>query len=512
MRSAVIFLFVIAISAASFPINAQHHDPDAKTISADANLGEINFPTSGPADAQKHFIRGVLLLHSFEYGSAQKAFAEARRLAPDFVMAAWGEAMTYNHSIWGEQDQDAALAALARLAPTAAERRAKAPTLREKMYMDAVEKLYLDGTQLETYESYSKAMEAITKQFPDDIEARAFYSLSLLGLTGTVRNTENYMRGAAIAEEIFAVNRKHPGALHYLIHAYDDPTHAPLGLRAARLYGTVAKGASHAQHMPSHIFFALGMWDDAISANIDSMKTARDAGQGGYHPLHWLEHAYLQIGKDQEAAKLVAIVEQDMKKNASRYARSHLARVRATYLVESTSSPDPSFLEPVDSAGFGAASEFSGHDLAIGLELVERKDLVGARSALKRLRARVAADRKSLASSKAVAARYDGMSQTDIDIAEVMGMMLDAAIDFAAGKKDESIRKAVAAAEAEDKLIFEYGPPMTVKPPWELAGELFAKAGRQKEAADAFERALKRYPNRRISNAGLRQANSSTTK
>ncbi|MGH9948953.1 MAG: hypothetical protein ACRD6X_17405 [Pyrinomonadaceae bacterium] len=504
-----IFLAIFAFTGSSL---AQHHDPTAKTLSTNAELGEISFPTSGPAEAQKLFIRGVLLLHSFEYASAQSAFAEARRLAPDFAMAAWGEAMTYDHRIWGEQNRSAALAALARLGATPAERRAKAPTLREKMYLDAVEKLYGEGSQTEVAEAYSRAMEAITKQFPDDIEARAFYALSLLGLTGTTRNTENYMRGAAVAEEIFAVNRKHPGALHYLIHAYDDPVHAPLGLRAARLYGTVAKGASHAQHMPSHIFFALGMWDDAISANIDSMKTARDAGQGGYHPLHWLEHAYLQIGKEQEAAKLVSIIEEDVKKNASRYARSHLARARATFLVESNSTPAPSMFEPVDSTGFASASEFSGHDLAIGLKLVRMKDLTAARAALERLRARLAADQQSLAKNKEVAERYDASSQSDIDITQVMEMMLDAAIEFAAGKKDGAIRKAVSAAEMEDKLVFEYGPPMTVKPPWEFAGEMYIEMGRQKDAVDAFEHALKRYPNRRISVAGIRAANAALAK
>lgn len=512
MRSAAVSLFLFIVISATYSANAQQNEQISNASSALVDLGEISFPTSGPAESQKHFIRGVLLLHSFEYARAQKEFAEARRLAPDFAMAAWGEAMTYDHRIWGEQDQKAALASLARLGATPGERRAKAPSLREKLYMDAVEKLYGEGSRSEVAESYSNAMEALTKQFPEDIEARAFYALSLLGLTGTERNTENYMRGAAVAEEIFAVNRKHPGALHYLIHAYDDPTHAPLGLRAARLYGTVAKGASHAQHMPSHIFFALGMWDEAISANIASMKTAREGGQGGYHPLHWLEHAYLQIGKDQKAAKLVSTVEDDIKKNPSRSARSHLAMARATYLVESSGPPAPSMLERVDSAGFAAATAFSGHDLAIGLTFVERNDLAGARMALERIRSGLDADRKTLAKKKEVADRYDGFSQSDIDITQVMEMMLDSAIDFAAGEKDEAIRKAVAAAEAEDKLIFEYGPPMAVKPPWEFTGEMYVKTGRPKEAVEAFQRSLKKYPNRRISMAGLRTATTDLTK
>ena len=128
------------------PAAAQHHDISSGEQHPSAeNLGEISFPTSGPADAQKHFIRGVLLLHSFEYGRARTAFAEASRIAPGFAMAYWGEAMTHNHSIWAEQDRDEAIAVLNRLAPTPAERAAKAPKLREKLYFAAVEKLYGEG-------------------------------------------------------------------------------------------------------------------------------------------------------------------------------------------------------------------------------------------------------------------------------------------------------------------------------------------------------------------------------
>src|SRR5215207_115214 len=329
VSTAIIFSLLIFSTFAE----AQHHDAAAAASVSAVDLGKIDFPTSGPAEAQKHFIEGVLLLHSFEYARARRAFAEASRIAPDFALAYWGEAMTHDHRIWGEQDRSAGMAALGRLGPTAAERRAKAPTEREKMYLDAVEKLYEEGTELQVAGAYSTAMAALAKRFPADLEAQALYSLSILGLTGTTRNTENYMKAAAVAEQIYKKNPLHPGALHYLIHSYDDPTHASLGLRAARAYGTVARSASHAQHMPSHIFFALGMWEDSITANTASMKTARDEGVGGYHPLHWLEHAYMQIGRDDEAAKLLAIVEDDAKTNTSQINRTYLALCRATMLV-----------------------------------------------------------------------------------------------------------------------------------------------------------------------------------
>ena len=492
----------------AFNAQAQHHVPSANEPVGIVDLGEIRFPTSGPAEAQAHFIRGVLLMHSFEYDRARRAFIEARTAAPKFAMAYWGEAMTHNQAIWGEQDRGAALAALARLGATPAERLAAAPTEREKLYLSAVELLYVDGDQRQIYAAYSNAMGELARRYPDDLEARAFYALSLLGLTGDVRNTENYMRGAAVAEEVFEANRKHPGAIHYLIHAYDDPAHAPLGLRVARIYGTVARGASHAQHMPSHIFFALGMWDDSIGANTASMKTARDAGSGGYHPLHWLEHSYLQTGRDDEAAKLVAIVEDDAGKNPSAYARTHLAMCRATWLAETKGSGPATMLKAVDSTGISSVDVFAGHEMAIGLAYIQKKDLPSARLSLANLIRRIAAAKTVPPVSGVAVSRYSTVSQSDLDIASVTEQILDASIKFAEGKHDDAIRMITAAGEAEDNLVFEYGPPATVKPAWEAAGEMLLASGRKTEAIDAFRRVLKRYPNRKLSNEGLKKADS----
>src|SRR5215207_6641940 len=126
VSTAIIFSLLIFSTFAE----AQHHDAAAAASASAVDLGKIDFPTSGPAEAQKHFIEGVLLLHSFEYARARRSFQEASRIAPGFALAYWGEAMTHDHRIWGEQDQAAALAELNRLAPTAPERRSKAPTER----------------------------------------------------------------------------------------------------------------------------------------------------------------------------------------------------------------------------------------------------------------------------------------------------------------------------------------------------------------------------------------------
>ena len=502
VNGGMLLFFVLS----AFMVQAQHHEPSAGKTSGAVDLGEINFPTSGPADAQKHFIEGVLLLHSFEYERSRRAFAEAARVAPSFALAYWGEAMTYDHPIWAENDKPGALAVLARLGLTRADRREKAATPREKMYLDAIERLYGEGDATSRARAYMEAMAELAARFPEDLEARAFYSLSLLGLTRTTRNTENYMLAAGVAEAIYEKNPRHPGALHYLIHAYDDPAHAPRGLRAAHIYGTVARSASHAQHMPSHIFFALGMWQDSVTANTASMKTARDEGTGGYHAMHWLEHGYLQLGRVEDAVKLLTIIEDDAKRTSSSYNRTHLAMCRATMLVETRGGGPASIMEPVDAAGISATGAFSNHDMAMGLEFVRRKDLTEARRMLARMRERSQAGKGAPSVSTGAVDRYSAVTKDDIDTATVMENILEAAIQFAGGDRKNAIKKIVAAGEAEDKLVFEYGPPAIVKPAWEAAGEMLLQAGRKKEAANAFRNVLKRYPNRRLANEGLRNA------
>lgn len=481
-----------------------HHEAPVREVPLAAQLGEIDFPNSGSAAAQQHFLRGVLLLHSFEYRPAALAFAEARKVDPSFAMAYWGEAMTHNHPIWGEQDRAAARAILASL-PKDAPR-----TEREKGYLAALALLYGgekgEGEKKDRDAAYSAAMGELADRHPEDLDARAFYALSLLGLGGETRDTANYMRAAAVAEEIYDKNRRHPGAIHYLIHAYDDPIHAPLGLRAARLYAKVAPAASHAQHMPSHIFFAMGMWDEANASNTDSLKTARDQEMGGYHPLHWLEHGYLQVGEDEKAASLVSILESDVAKNPTKGARAHLAMARATWLVETRGRGPATMAERVDHSAMGSIVGFTAHDFARGLAAIERKELDQARAARRDLGQLIEAGRGRLSKGSDVASRYDAVTETDIKTAEVMALALDAALAYANGSRDEAVRLARRAAEAEDALTFEFGPPATVKPAWELAGELLLAMDRKSEAADAFRRAQSRYPNRRLTSAGLRRA------
>src|SRR3954447_9368155 len=276
--------------------------------SAQTEVGEVSFANSGSPAAQETFLRGLALLHNFEYEDAAAEFHKAQGIDPGFAMAYWGEAMTHTHPVWMQQDRDAALATLGRLGATPEARLAKAKTEREQDYLRAVDVLYGSGTKEERDFRYSDAMAALHLRYPEDVDATAFYALSLLGTAHHGRDFATYMRSAALLEEVFPTHPRHPGVLHYLIHSYDDPIHAPLGVRAARLYGGVAPNAGHALHMTSHIFVALGLWDDVIAANEQAMRVVnQQRGHHGQsaktcgHYVTWLHYAYLQERRFDEA-------------------------------------------------------------------------------------------------------------------------------------------------------------------------------------------------------------------
>ncbi|HSL83986.1 MAG TPA: tetratricopeptide repeat protein, partial [Thermoanaerobaculia bacterium] len=299
---------------------------------AGQELGRVEMAATGAPEARPWFERGVAALHSFWYDEAAKAFRQAREIDPGFVLAYWGEAMTHNHPIWDQVELDEGRAALATLAPTPAERAAKAPTERERAYLAAVELLFAEnGEKHARDEAYLEAMARLAERWPDDFEARTFHALALEGVAygGGVPDERRFsllMRAAAELEELFDDRPDHPGVLHYLIHAYDDPVHAPLGLRAARLYAEVAPAAHHALHMPSHIFVQLGRWDQAAASNEDAWAASAawveedglPLGHRDYHSLSWLLYAYLQQGRLAAARELLDLVGRDAEASPGR--------------------------------------------------------------------------------------------------------------------------------------------------------------------------------------------------
>src|SRR5688572_2780029 len=182
-------------------------------------LGSIEFPTSGNAAAQPLFIKGVLLMHSFEYEDARDAFVAAQKEDPNFAMAYWGEAMTFNHPVWQRTSPELAKAALAKLAATPDARRVKAPTEKEKDWLGAIERLFGNGDKVARDLAYADAMRRMHDKYPGDDEVKSFYALAILGTSHGGRDFSIYMRAAALVEQVYARNPQHPGAAHYLIHA-----------------------------------------------------------------------------------------------------------------------------------------------------------------------------------------------------------------------------------------------------------------------------------------------------
>ncbi len=455
-------------------------------------LGTIDFPTSGQPTAQAAFVRGVLYLHSFEYAAAARAFQEAQRLEPAFAMAYWGEAMTLNHPVWNQQDRPAAQAVLARLAPTAEARAARAPTERERMYLHAVEVLYGEtGSKNGRDTLYADAMGSLAAAYPTDAEAQAFYALSLLGLSQGERVIPTYMRAGAISLALLQQYPDHPGAAHYTIHSFDDPDHAILGLPAARAYSQIAPGAPHAQHMTTHIFLALGMWDDVVSQNIIAAGPDTSKWTPG-HYTQWLQYGLLQLGRTAEADSLLRRTLAHAGTPLTGGRASYALGMRAAQIINGRQWRAPSLYSVLETSGTSTGSE-AADAFAQGYAALQRGEagLAAAQQArFPALQARAAT-------------RPDDTMPGSVD---ALAKALDAAVAFHAGHRDEALLLIAEANRIEDGLPVEFGPPTIVKPTWELRGELLLAMSRPREAKDAFQRSLALQPNRLLSVDGMAAA------
>jgi tetratricopeptide (TPR) repeat protein len=273
-------------------------------------FGEVDFTFSCDLKSRSAFNRALSLLHSFEYEEAEKSFVNVIDLNPDCVMAYWGVAMCNFHELWLQKDPKALekgsriLAAAGRLSTTE----------REKDYLDAIGVYYQDWDLIDhqtRVKLYEQKMEALHNKYPQDAEAAIFYALALTAAADpTDKSYEKQKRSGKILESIFPDQPDHPGIAHYIIHNYDTPELAEFALPTARRYAKIAPSSAHAQHMPSHIFTRLGLWEESISSNLQSTESALCYSQAIHPSGHWdeelhgmdyLVYAYLQIGANQKA-------------------------------------------------------------------------------------------------------------------------------------------------------------------------------------------------------------------
>jgi tetratricopeptide (TPR) repeat protein len=472
-------------------------------------LGSLSFPTSTQSvAAQTSFNKGMLLLHVFEYQSAEKSFQEAQKIDPSYVMAYWAEAMTATHPVWNQQNVALGRAALAKLAATPQERAEKAKTEKEKAWLATTEIMYGEGSKLQRDQQLLIAMQRMSERYPADDEVQLFYSLALLGVSQGDRNVANFLKAADIAKAVYSRNPDHPGAAHYWIHGLDDPEHAAGALVAANSLAKIAPTAGHAQHMTAHIFMALGMWDEVVLSNENAIRVIRDQALVQKLPVvahcghyaEWLQYTYLQQGRLAQAQNLF---DSCRKESAVAYAwyqahpekllrrtpaqfKSRIARslisMQAAAMIDAPSLQAQNLLVDLDHADVGR--DIGAEYFSYGFAALNQGQMATAETAL-----------LSLQTISRQQPAKDEHARTKENLV-VMSNSLEAAILQRKGQTEQALNLAAKAAADFDAMPFEFGPPAIIKPPHELRGELLLAAGKPADALLEFELALKTAPNR----------------
>jgi len=465
------------------------------------HLGRVSFGTTCSPAAQAAFEHGLAWLHSFEYRRAEQSFDEAAATDPGCGIAEWGVAMSYYHPLWD--------------GPTPAElekgkgaiekaRAAGAKSEREKDYIAALDTFYRDADRVDLKTrafAYSDAMGKLYERYPDDDEAAVFYALSLIA-AGTMDGDHAFpkqKKAGAILNRVLAKNPDHPGVAHYLIHSFDYPGLAELALAAARRYASIAPDSAHAQHMPSHIFTRLGLWDEAINSNraaeAAARAYARSSGMPGawdqqLHAMDYLAYAYLQSGRDSEAQQVLnelkTIRQADPPTRTVAYA---VAAIPARLVLERRQWREAASLElPPNLVSLPALASqkwAAAHvHFARAVGSARGGDVAGARAE----EAKLAELERTLTVKPG---EYDWRKQVSIE-----RQIADSWVAHAVGKDDEAVRIMSAAADLDDATEKNPVTPGSILPAREQLGELLQVLGRPAAALKEYETSLQRAPRR----------------
>ena len=463
------------------------------------NLGVVSFPTACKADVQKEFERGVALLHSFAYSSAETSFRNVAEKDSNCAIAHWGVAMTYFHELWDPPiRQDAFARGREEI------RRAQqigSGSDRERRFISALALFYEEDPAAISYEGrvsrYAGAMGELAKAYPEDAESQVFYGLALLASASPFDKTHtNQKQAVQVLEPLFRNYPQHPGIAHYLIHACDNQEMAQQGLAAARAYSKIAPSAPHALHMPSHIFTRLGMWSDSIGSNQAARVAAHNQGDVGeeLHAMDYLVYAYLQEGREKEANEIVQQVKRmsSLDKSVFKVAYASVA-IPVRYVVERWQWGEAAMIN----APKGVPPHVTAIALwARGLGLARtgragevRMEVEGLRRLEEQLRA-----------SGGEYAEYWGR-QVEIQALEVLAWSAQAEKKWDEGRS--LLRKAADEEDAIEKIPVTPGP---IIPAREQLGELLLVQNQPKLAVQEFEIALSNAPKRRGALAGVSRA------
>lgn len=463
-------------------------------------IGSFDFPTSATGETQEHFLLGVGYLHSFGFEQAQQEFRRAQELSPDFAMAYWGEVFTYQHPFFGGPS-DGPAETLMRLGRNTEARLAKAPTDLEKGFLLAAEAYAMaPGGMPAKRTAWMNAMLDVYEKFPDNDEVRAFTTVAMLaGATaaGDMRERIN-MKAGAIGLELFKKNDNHPGAAHYVIHAFDDPIHAPIALEAAWKYADIAPAVSHARHMPTHIFIQHGMWEQVSLWNDSAFEVAKQLWQPGdsadpqNHSSDWGQYGDLQLWDLQRSRLWIERAEQTLRENPD-HTRSMntLKTMRARHTIETEHWHADDYSEGL------TADEL----LALGLSAANLGDLALSNQVSNRLQS-LSADNPGSNALKVAAAEVAGATL----FAEARSERQSGNASAASGKQRQALTLLAEAVEIAEQGPLPNGAANPLKPAHELAAEVLLAAGQAAEAAALFEASLLRTPNRSRSLLGAARA------
>ncbi|MGI8785873.1 MAG: tetratricopeptide repeat protein [Acidobacteriota bacterium] len=491
MKRAAFLSTVLALSMARGEIFAQQPaTPHDHTAHSHERLGTVSFPTSCPQALRPNFNRAVALLHSFQYEDSEKAFREIAAADPACAMAYWGIAMTLYHPLWAAPSKDE----LNRGAAAVEKARViGGKTERERAYIEAIGKFY-DGFDKVEHRTravaFEEAMEQLHSKYRDDSEAAVFYALALNSTAlPTDKTFVNQKKAVTILNKIFAGQPQHPGVAHYIIHNFDTPQLAELALPAARSYSKIAPDSAHALHMPSHIFTRLGMWQDSIQSNTASRDAARRYAQREHpgrthweelHAMDYMVYAYLQLGRDSEAASVLADLRKIDALGSLHFGAAYaFAAIPARVALERRDWAAAAALAPHPSA-------FPWDKFAFSEAVVHYANALGGARTNDVTRARAAIERLKQLHGKLVDAKDGYWSvQNEVLLKTASGWLA-----LAEGRKDEALALMASAAELEDSSEKHPVTPGAIQPARELLGEMLLQTDRPAEALAAFEASL----------------------
>jgi hypothetical protein len=473
-----------------------------------AGLGTVDFRTSCSAAAQPSISRGIALLHSFGYEEARRAFEAAAKSDSGCAMAWWGVARTWYHPIWAPPTAEELKQGAGALDRALA---MNAKTERERDYIGALAVFYKDWQTVDHVtraKNYETALALLCDRNPGDDEAAIFHALQLVAVGYLDLTDKTYTwqkRGAEILNRLLPRHQNHPGVAHYIIHSVDYPSLAELGLKAARAYAVIAPDSPHALHMPSHIFTRLGLWDDSITSNMASAKSAiaqaqRLHGGGGsfdqLHAMDYLVYAYLQEGRDRSAQAVLTEMAAMRTLDDNQFAAAYsFAAAPARWALERHDWKRAAALEVKPAwfpwEKFRNAEALVHYARAIGA--ARAGDVDGARRSAGKLNAIRAAMPPSRDFD------WGGSISAEWEVATAL-------IVLAEGNKPEGIRRLRLAADHEDAIDKHPVTPGALLPARELLADTLLDTGAASEALKEYEAVLKTAPRRFHATAGAAKA------